>query len=664
MMNLDYSKLSKGVITPSYLVDGKEYRSVNVTAPDNFVSDVMFPILNTLSATSAPYVYSAYIGNIKMSPKAKSEKCSVTYLRKGRHYAAAFNLFSTFGISLSGLMLVYSSESKTLYVPKKVHQFITKLDAEAQNMYVMYLLYCHRFLIALTKANGSWTEVEVIGNPSPTFQLSEDDLRTITAGIQPASDSEEVNLGVISEDFTLSSLVYIKSPKGSRLPLLLSTATFPANGLVYNVLEAEGKHFLAIVNKMFKPEAYYIIDPSKRAIVTNMELMSFNTMSDGSEFIPQLVQMCMDAFAVNEPTSFGVCSLPAEKMLDAVIKAKEFEFVSDTYGFDAILDGIPGIMENYDAKLYDQVHSKDLTMKSSSISASMASEYESDEYAKALYAQNQDYYESYDLGNLTNVVRGIAAKGPDQVYSMLFEGETGTGKSTAARVMFFKAGLPWISINCSTNIDEADIFGSMIPNPMKKDASDPEFIWQDGPATKAIRFGYGLIVEEGNGARPGVLLKFNSLLDEARQIELGNGEVLKAHPNFRLIFTSNIAYEGTNVLNKAFVDRFNVVHKFADLDKTSAINVVKARTGYTDATKIEKVYGVYAAVKKYSEEQNLGLAVSIRRLMDVFTKGKYYKNALIAVQDILLDHAFLQEPEHLEYFSKTVLPSFDLAFKI
>jgi midasin (ATPase involved in ribosome maturation) len=250
------------------------------------------------------------------------------------------------------------------------------------------------------------------------------------------------------------------------------------------------------------------------------------------------------------------------------------------------------------------------------------------------------------------------------IYSMAFVGESGTGKSTAARVIPARCGIPYISVNFSVNIEEADLFGSMVPNAKKSKPEDPEFVWADGIITKAVRYGYCVILEELNFARPGVLGKLNSLLDENRQIDLSTGEIVKAHPNFRIIATCNIAYEGTNRFNKALINRFDDVTVFKDLPRNEAITVIKNRTGYSSTVKISKVYDVYEALKKFAAEQNVNAVVSMRQLLNVFTKGKYYSNAKDAVQRIIINGAFIEDSEYQKVFEDTVFSAFDLKFKI
>ena len=92
--------------------------------------------------------------------------------------------------------------------------------------------------------------------------------------------------------------------------------------------------------------------------------------------------------------------------------------------------------------------------------------------------------------------------------------------------------------------------------------------------------------------------------------------------------------------------------------------IIMSRTGYNNVDKITKILDIYRAIKKYSDEQNLGLVISIRQLLNIFKQGKYYKTAKDAVNNLLLNQAFLEEPDHLKHFKDTVLNVFDLSFKI
>jgi uncharacterized Fe-S cluster-containing MiaB family protein len=103
---------------------------------------------------------------------------------------------------------------------------------------------------------------------------------------------------------------------------------------------------------------------------------------------------------------------------------------------------------------------------------------------------------------------------------------------------------------------------------------------------------------------------------------------------------------------------------FKDLPRNEAITVIKNRTGYTNISKISKVYDVYEALKKFATEQNVNAVVSMRQLLNLFSKGKYYSDAKDAVVRIMLNGAFIEEPEYQEEFEKAILPAFKLNFKI
>jgi hypothetical protein len=103
---------------------------------------------------------------------------------------------------------------------------------------------------------------------------------------------------------------------------------------------------------------------------------------------------------------------------------------------------------------------------------------------------------------------------------------------------------------------------------------------------------------------------------------------------------------------------------FKDLKRDEAIEVIKTRTGYSDKAKLDKIYNVYEALKKFATEQNVNLVVSMRQLLNIFTKGRYYKDARDAVSRIMLNGAFLEDTEYQKVFEDTVLPAFDLKFRI
>jgi len=325
-----------------------------------------------------------------------------------------------------------------------------------------------------------------------------------------------------------------------------------------------------------------------------------------------------------------------------------------------ILDN-SNIKENTDAKSLSTFTEINIQKLKDSVDAeAIKKEYDNDSYAQELYKNVPKYYDDFDLKDLNSVLKGLVK---NEIYSMLFYGDAGSGKSTAARVMLSRAGIPYVSVNFSTNTEEIDIIGTMIPNKNRTCETDPEFVWQDGILTKAVRNGYGFVGEEISFGRPGILGKLNTLLDETRQIELPTGEIVKAHKNFKFIATTNLTYEGNNQLNQAFVNRFQITKEFKMPPKSEVISILKSRTNYTNDDNINTLLTVFYGVLKYSDENNLDLVVSMRQLLDVLTIGKYFKNAKEAIENIILHNAFIKYPEYKENYIATIYNAYDLNFK-
>lgn len=325
-----------------------------------------------------------------------------------------------------------------------------------------------------------------------------------------------------------------------------------------------------------------------------------------------------------------------------------------------ILDN-SNIKENTDIKALSNFIDVPVQKLNNTIDAEVIKkQYENDEYAQKLYNDIPKYYDDFDLKDLNNVLKGLAK---NEIYSMLFYGDAGSGKSTACRVMFSRIGIPYVSVNFSTNTEEIDIIGTMISNKNRKSEMDPEFIWQDGILTRAVRNGYGFIGEELSFARPGVLGKLNTLLDESRQLELPTGEIVKAHPNFKFAGTTNLTYEGNNQLNQAFINRFQICKEFKMPPKNEVIEILVSRTGYKNNENINMLLTVFYSILKYSDENNLDLVISIRQLLDVLTLGKYFKNAKEAIENIILHNAFIKYPEYKENYISTIYNAYDLSFK-
>lgn len=626
----------------------KNISSLNFEGFAGFNNKYVEPLFEVLGnkTTVGCYKHMFIVGNLHND--AATYEADLFILKNVRATAFLYKVLKSFAISLPDLRLGYGKNDKqeTLYLDKKIIRCLSSLNEESSRELTLYF-YC---LVRLLKSIDLVNPKIVLDN-SGNVEISEDALSDIMALYGTLPETLTLECISLKEDVTFQEVTYIHNNLSSYVKDfdVKSSSTF-----VYNILKSKFSENLCLINLSTKEKEYYLIN-DKGYIYTNNELKEYN-MFDFIEWIPTLV--------VNLLQTYPTISECKVKHLDTdkLLYSKDVEILvsNDASKFENFLEKYPQITENTNKDVY-KGYFKGSTLKFDGGISTLEDMYAHDKYAQELYKQVQPYYKDFDLKDLTGIVKGVS-KG--EIYSMLFEGESGTGKSTAARVIASRCGIPFVAINCSTNIEESDIFGTMIPNPEKSSTEDAEFIWKDGPLTKAVRYGYVGIIEELGFARPGILGKLNSLLDESRQIDLPNGEVLKAHPNFRIIGTTNIGYEGTNRLNKAFINRFEVCKKFTDLSDKELKSIIISRTNYDNQEKINKILDIYRAIKKYSDEQNLGLVISIRQLLTIFKQGKYYKSAKDAVGNLLLNQAFLEEPEHLKHFTDTVLSAFDTSFKL
>lgn len=159
---------------------------------------------------------------------------------------------------------------------------------------------------------------------------------------------------------------------------------------------------------------------------------------------------------------------------------------------------------------------------------------------------------------LTDVIDSIHSK-----ENVLLTGGTGVGKTTHINQLAARINKPLLRINFNGETRMSDLIG-------KIQVKDGETVWMDGVLPMAMRKGYWLLLDELDFADPAVLSLLHPVLEDDPILVLkeNSGEVLRPHPNFRLFATANSigamadrasSYTGTNQMNEAFLDRWQVL---------------------------------------------------------------------------------------------------------
>ncbi|MDD9267896.1 AAA family ATPase [Paenibacillus sp. GCM10023248] len=142
--------------------------------------------------------------------------------------------------------------------------------------------------------------------------------------------------------------------------------------------------------------------------------------------------------------------------------------------------------------------------------------------------------------------------------NVLLKGPTGSGKTKLAEHVSALFELPMQSVNCSTDLDAEALLGFKTLTHDEQGRTEIAFI--PGPIMKAMTKGHLLYIDEINMAKPETLSLINGVLDYRRSVTNPfTGEVITAHPEFRVVAAINEGYMGTVPLNEALKNRFVTV---------------------------------------------------------------------------------------------------------
>ena len=159
---------------------------------------------------------------------------------------------------------------------------------------------------------------------------------------------------------------------------------------------------------------------------------------------------------------------------------------------------------------------------------------------------------------VADVIDGVIQK-----QNIILTGGTGVGKTTHITQLANRINQPLLRINFNGETRMSDLVG-------KIQVIGGETRWRDGVLPTAMRNGWWLLLDELDFAEPAVLSLLHPVLEDESLLVIkeNGGEILRPHPNFRLFATANSigamsssagSYTGTNEMNEAFLDRWQVI---------------------------------------------------------------------------------------------------------
>jgi nitric oxide reductase NorQ protein len=188
-----------------------------------------------------------------------------------------------------------------------------------------------------------------------------------------------------------------------------------------------------------------------------------------------------------------------------------------------------------------------------------------------------------------------------QKLPVLLKGPTGCGKTRFVEFMAERLGRPLITVACNDETSAADLVGRWL-------VRGGDTVWQDGPATRAVKQGTLLYLDEVAEAREDVVVLLHPLTDHRRRLFLDrNDEVLDAPEGFMVVASFNPGYRrGLKELKPSTRQRF-VSLQFAYPPEDVEVEVLHGETGVD----VKQARRLVAWATKVRGQDSLALAETV-----------------------------------------------------
>jgi MoxR-like ATPase len=249
---------------------------------------------------------------------------------------------------------------------------------------------------------------------------------------------------------------------------------------------------------------------------------------------------------------------------------------------------------------------------------------------------------SLEEQRICNEIKRNWNRGEMKIANILLEGDAGSGKTQLAKALSANLGLPYTKVTCFADMDKSDIIGAILPviSSDRLDTLEPveqivlkalyesdgfqstteilmkvlgvtqeqavlqmkqllkmvteksedevvEYRFYPSEIVRAYQKGYLLEIQEPTVIRDAaVLMALNSALELDGSINLPT-EIVRRHPDFIAVITTNRSYAGTRPLNEALRDRVQHTEKMDLPTKEIMMERAMAKTGYKDGKVLE-----------------------------------------------------------------------------
>ena len=178
---------------------------------------------------------------------------------------------------------------------------------------------------------------------------------------------------------------------------------------------------------------------------------------------------------------------------------------------------------------------------------------------------------------------------------VMVQGYHGTGKSSHIEQIAARLNFPCLRVNLDSHISRIDLIG--------KDAITLEngkqiTVFKEGILPWALRNPVALVFDEYDAGRPDVMFVIQRILEaDGKLTLLDQNRVISPHTNFRLFSTANTIglgdttglYHGTQPINQAQMDRWNIVCSLNYLPAQQEMDIITGKMPNVDKAIIKNM---------------------------------------------------------------------------
>jgi cobaltochelatase CobS len=242
---------------------------------------------------------------------------------------------------------------------------------------------------------------------------------------------------------------------------------------------------------------------------------------------------------------------------------------------------------------------------------------------------------------------------------VMVQGLHGTGKSTHIEQVAARLNWPCVRVNLDGHISRLDLVGRDAVV-LREGQQVTEF--QEGIVPWALQRPVALVFDEYDAGRPDVMFVIQRILEREGKFTLTDqNRVISPHPSFRLFATANTVglgnlnglYPGSQKLNHAQIDRWNIVATLNYLPAQEEIAIVLARVPGKQRELVRAMVAVAELTRKGFAAGDVSTLMSPRTVITWAENCEIFRDVELAFRLSFLNKCDEAErPIVAEYFQR------------